>query len=118
MKKLLFWMVLIVGTVALLGSCAKKDEITAAAAGNVAGTGTTASGTITGTTVTGTFHTSWLGRHLLVGVSPIALQFHSLVILQIQKVLRKWIVTGTSTYTVSRITYSDATCSDLWYVIF
>jgi len=30
MKKLLFWMVLIVGTVVLLGSCAKKDDSTAA----------------------------------------------------------------------------------------
>ncbi len=26
MKKLLFWMVLIVGILALIGSCAKKDE--------------------------------------------------------------------------------------------
>ena len=26
MKKLLFWMVLIVGIVALIGSCAKKDD--------------------------------------------------------------------------------------------
>ncbi len=32
MKKLLFWMVLIVGIVALIGSCAKKDDSTAATA--------------------------------------------------------------------------------------
>lgn len=32
MKKLLFWMVLIVGIVALIGSCAKKDDSTTAAA--------------------------------------------------------------------------------------
>ena len=32
MKKILFWIVLIVGVVALLGSCAKKDEKTAATA--------------------------------------------------------------------------------------
>ena len=42
LKKLLFWVVLIVGTGALIGSCAKKDEATTAAAGDVAGTGTTA----------------------------------------------------------------------------
>ena len=48
MKKLLFWIVLIVGTVALLGSCAKKDET--ATAIPATGTGTTASGTITGST--------------------------------------------------------------------
>ena len=28
MKKLLFWVVLIVGIVALIGSCAKKDDTT------------------------------------------------------------------------------------------
>ena len=32
MKKLLFWMVLIVGIVALIGSCAKKDEFATATA--------------------------------------------------------------------------------------
>ena len=57
MKKLLFWMVLIVGIVALIGSCAKKDDSTTAAASsdNSSGdtattyvsTDTTASGSIT-----------------------------------------------------------------------
>ena len=46
MKKLLFWMVLVVGTVALLGSCAKKEETDDAAATSCA-TDTTASGSIT-----------------------------------------------------------------------
>jgi len=45
MKKLLFWIVLIVGAVALLGSCAKKDEDAAAATSCT--TDTTASGSIT-----------------------------------------------------------------------
>ena len=44
MKKLLFWMVLIIGIVALIGSCAKKDEKTAAtAAADNTTTGTTSS---------------------------------------------------------------------------
>ena len=47
MKKLLFWMVLIVGIVALIGSCAKKDESTTAAATTYVSTDTTASGSIT-----------------------------------------------------------------------
>jgi hypothetical protein len=56
MKKLLFWMVLIVGIVALIGSCAKKDDsttttstdnTTAAAATTYVSTSTTASGSIT-----------------------------------------------------------------------
>jgi len=68
MKKLLFWIVLIVGTVALLGSCAKKEESTTAAA---AATGvcttcdpltstTTAAGSITvgSATLSGTYATS------------------------------------------------------------
>ena len=52
MKKLLFWIVLIVGIVALIGSCAKKDESTTATATASSSTPTscsdTASGTITG----------------------------------------------------------------------
>ena len=46
MKKSLFWMVLIVGIVVLIGSCAKKDE-DAAAAASTSVTSTTASGSIT-----------------------------------------------------------------------
>ena len=49
MKKLLFWMVLIVGIVALIGSCAKKDDSTAATAtSTVTSCSDTASGSITG----------------------------------------------------------------------
>ena len=44
MKKLLFWMVLIVGIVVLLGSCAKKDDT---ASTTSCATDTTASGSIT-----------------------------------------------------------------------
>ena len=67
MKKLLFWIVLIVGTVALLGSCAKKEEsTTAAAAAGVCTTcdpltsTTTAAGSITvgSATLSGTYATS------------------------------------------------------------
>ena len=112
MKKLLFWMVLIVGTVALLGSCAKKDESTAAAAGNVAGTGTTASGTIAGTSVTGTFHTSWYGETPAGGCvdNSSAISTYSYPS-DTKSFKQTWIVTGTSTVTESSVTYSDATCS-------
>jgi hypothetical protein len=44
MNKLLFWLAFIVGTVVLIGSCAKKDDDTAAASTSV--TSTTASGSI------------------------------------------------------------------------
>ena len=55
MKKLLFWMVLIIGIVALIGSCAKKDESPTAASTSV--TSTTASGSITvgSETLSGTY---------------------------------------------------------------
>ena len=47
MKKLIFWMVLIVGTVVLLGSCAKKDNATTAATVTPFTSTTTAAGSIT-----------------------------------------------------------------------
>ena len=114
MKKLLFWMVLIVGTVALLGSCAKNDESTDAAAGNVAGTGTTASGTLTGTNVTGTFHSSWGGATPAGGCISNSSAISQYELASDTKSFKeKWIVTGTSTYTSSTISYSDATCSTM-----
>ena len=118
MKKLLFWMVLIVGTVALLGSCAKKEQsTTAAAAGNIAGGGTTASGTITGNdNLTGVFHTSWYGQEPSGGCidNSSALTGYSSVIASDTLSFKKmWIITGASTYTESLATYSDATCSTI-----
>ena len=114
MKNLLFWMVLIVGTVALLGSCAKKEESTTAAAGNVAGTGTTASGTLTGTSVTGTFHSSWNGETPAGGCISNSSAISQFGFPSDTKSFKeKWIVTGTSTYTSSTISYSDATCSTM-----
>ena len=52
MKKLLFWMVLIVGIVALIGSCAKKDDSTTAAASSDNSSGDTAASSFTCTAVT------------------------------------------------------------------
>ena len=115
MKKLLFWIVLIVGTVALLGSCAKKEESTAAAAaGDAAGTGTTASGTIAGTSVTGTFHTSWYGQTPAGGCVDNSSAISQYGFASDTKSFKQeWIVTGTSTYTSSQIAYSDETCSTM-----
>jgi len=114
MKKILFWIVLIVGTGALLGSCSKDENTAAAAAGNVAGTGTTASGTLTGTNVTGTFHASWGGATPAGGCisnSSAISQFGNPSDTKSFKDV--FIVTGTSTYTTSQISYSDATCSTM-----
>ena len=115
MKKLLFWMVLIVGIVALLGSCAKKDEATAAAAGDVAGTGTTASGTLEGNTdLTGTFHVSWYGEEPSGGCidNSSAISAYSLPS-DTKSFKSEFIITSTSTLTKSQVTYSDAACSTM-----
>ena len=63
MKKILFWMVLIVGIVALMGSCAKKDDSSATTATTATtpttyvSTNTTASGSLTvgSETMSGTY---------------------------------------------------------------
>ena len=96
-------------------SCAKKEEsTTAAAAGNVAGTGTTASGTLTGTSVTGTFHSSWNGETPAGGCIDNSTAISQYELASDTKSFKeKWIVTGTSTYTSSTISYSDATCSTM-----
>ena len=116
MKKSLFWMVLIVGIVALLGSCAKKDEATATAAGDVAGTGTTASGTIAGSNsdLTGTFHVSWYGEEPSGGCidNSSAISAYSLPS-DTKSFKSEFIITSTSTLTKSQVTYSDAACSTM-----
>jgi hypothetical protein len=114
MKKILFWMVLILGTMALLGSCAKKDETTAAAAIPAEGTGTTASGTITDLTLTGTYNTSHLGEEPSGGCvdNSTSISNHGYPS-ETKSHTKKFIVTGTSTYTVSQVGYSDAACSTM-----
>ena len=67
MKKLLFWMVLIVGIIAVIGACKKSDDSTTTAACS-SSLSTTASGTLTGMTttmgvdnMTGTYSVTWGG---------------------------------------------------------
>ena len=73
MKKIFFWLTLIVGIIAVMGACKKSEESTTTAAATTAAAcssslSTTASGTLTGlkTTmgvdnVTGTYSMSWEG---------------------------------------------------------
>jgi len=69
MKRNFFWMVLIVGIIAVIGACSKKsDDSTTTAAACSSSLSTTASGTLTGlaTTMgvdnmTGTYNLSWQG---------------------------------------------------------
>ena len=115
MKNIISLLVLICSVAVIIVSCAKKDDSTTAAAGNIAGTGTTASGTITGyDSLTGVFHTSWNGQEPSGGCvdnsSAIsAFSFPS----ETLSFKREFYITGTSTFTQSQITYSDATCSTM-----
>ena len=69
MKNLLFWIVLIVGIIAVIGACKKSDDsTTATAAACSSSLSTTASGTLTGMTstmgvdnMTGTYSLAWEG---------------------------------------------------------
>jgi len=117
MKKLLFWMVLIVGTVALLGSCAKKEESTtaAAAAAGVCTTcdpltsTTTAAGSITvgSATLSGTYATSCFTNisDFSVGSAPSDMKSYGYL----------FIVRGNDNVTEETNYYTDSICSTKGY---
>ena len=116
MKKLLFWIVLIVGTVALLGSCAKKEEsTTAAAAASVCTTcdpltsTTTAAGSITvgSATLSGTYATSCFNdaSDFSEGSAPSDMKSYGFL----------FIVRGNDNVTEETNYYTDSTCSTKGY---
>ena len=117
MKNIISLLVLICSVAVIIVSCAKKDDSTTAAAGNIAGTGTTASGTITGNdSLTGVFHTSWYGQEPSGGCidnSSALTAYSSAIASDTLSFKKMWIITGASTYTDSIATYSDATCSTI-----
>ena len=66
MKKIIFWLTMILGIVAVIGACKKSDDSTTATAACSSSLSTTASGTLTGMTstmgvdnMTGTYNLSW-----------------------------------------------------------
>ena len=105
MKKLLFWMVLIVGIVALIGSCAKKDESTTAASTSV--TSTIASGSITvgSETLSGTYvsecNTTGFAANAGLGLFPSDVKSGKTVI----------VVTSDTTISDEMLMYTDTSCS-------
>ena len=115
-KKLLFWIVLIVGTVALLGSCAKKEESsTAAAAASVCTTcdpltsTTTAAGSITvgSATLSGTYATSCFNdaSDFSEGSAPSDMKSYGFL----------FIVRGNDNVTEETNYYTDSTCTTKGY---
>ena len=116
MKKLLFWIVLIVGTVVLLGSCAKKEEsTTAAAAAGVCTTcdpltsTTTAAGSITvgSATLSGTYATSCFTdvSDFSEGSAPSDMKSYGFL----------FIVRGNDNVTEETNYYTDSTCTTKGY---
>ena len=105
MQKLLLWMVLIVGTVALLGSCAKKDDDTTAASTSV--TSTTASGSITvgSETLSGTYvstcNTTQFAAAAGTQSFPSDVKSGKTVI----------VVTSDTTFSDEMLMYTDTSCS-------
>ena len=118
MKKLLFWIVLIVGTVALLGSCAKKEESTTAAAAAATGvcttcdpltSTTTAAGSITvgSATLSGTYATSCFtnASDFSEGSAPSDMKSYGFL----------FIVRGNDNVTEETNYYTDSTCTTKGY---
>jgi len=105
MKKLLFWMVLIVGIVALIGSCKKDEESTAAATTSV--TTTTASGSITvgSETLSGTYvstcNTTAFAAAAGISIFPADIKSGKTVM----------VVTSDTTFSDEILMYTDTSCS-------
>ena len=133
MKKLLFWMVLILGIVALIGSCAKKDEETAAAAATscagstslteVSSCSATPSGSITGidnATLTGVispFHIYGIARGYSVDNSTDCIDNATIIANNMSSVptgtssvITNLAITSSSTLAQRQYYYSDSSC--------
>ena len=112
MKKLLFWIVLIVGTVVLLGSCAKKEESTTAAAA-ASKTTTTPSGSITmgsytasGVYLSSCFSGSSVSTLVSAGSLPSDAQSFGFA----------FVVTGDDSFTSETQTFTDTGCTTSSYI--
>ena len=111
MKKLLFWIVLIVGTVVLLGSCAKKEESTTAAT-TTSKTTTTPSGSITmgSYTASGVYKsacgTSAVSYFISAGAFPSDVQSYAFA----------FVVTGDDSFTEETHVFTDTGCTTSSYI--
>ena len=106
MKKSLFWLALIVGTVALIGSCAKKDETTTAAATSCV-TSTTASGstTVGSGTLSGTYVSECNASAFAAAAGT------SIFPSDVASGRTVMVVTGDTTFSDEMFMFTDATCS-------
>ena len=112
MKKLLFWMVLIVGIVALIGSCAKKEESTTAPTATSVTT-TTPSGSITmgsytasGVYISSCFYGSGVSTLVSAGSLPSDAQSFGFA----------FVVTGDDSFTSETHVFTDTGCTTSTYI--
>jgi len=105
MKKLLFWMVLIVGIVALIGSCKKDEESTAATTTSV--TTTTASGSITvgSETMSGTYVSECITTQFAAAAGT------SVFPSDVKSGYTVFVVTGDTAISDEMLMYTDTSCS-------
>ena len=114
MKKIIFWMVLIVGIVALMGSCAKKDDSSATTATTATtpttyvSTNTTASGSLTvgSETMSGTYASACntsVNIMIAGGYLPSDAKAWGGVV----------VVTGNDNLTQETVSYKDTSCTSV-----
>ena len=119
MKKIIFWLAMIVGIIAVIGACKKSDDSTTTTAACSSSLSTTASGTITDMTstlgvdnMTGTYSMSWYGATPTAGcidngtaVSTII--GYGAIPSDSQNFKIQWIVTSSTSFTDIVTYYSD-----------
>jgi len=119
MKKIIFWLTMIVGIIAVIGACKKSDDSTTTTAACSSSLSTTASGTLTGlkTTmgvdnVTGTYSMSWEGATPTAGcidnATPVSLMIsYNSIPSDSQNFKYQIIVTSSTSFTKLLTYYSD-----------
>ncbi len=105
MKKLLFWMVLIVGIVVLLGSCAKKDDDTTAAVTFTSTTTAAGSITVGSETMSGTYVSACNTTQFAAAAGT---QFFPSDVKSGKTVI---VVTSDTTISDEMLMYTDTSCS-------
>ena len=121
MKKLLFWMVLIVGIVALIGSCAKKDDETAVTAAASTDNATSTTSSITTTTPSGSIT---MGSYTASGVYKTACGTSAVSYFisagafpsDVQSYAFAFVVTGNDNVTLETHTFTDTGCTTSSYI--
>jgi hypothetical protein len=110
MKKLLFWIVLIVGTVALLGSCAKKDEDAATTATFTSTTTAAGSITVGSVAMSGTY----VGDCTTLSAAVVSGGYFPSDVKAARDVL---VVTGSDNISEEFHGYTDTSCSSLSFYL-